>query len=61
MESFAREKGIRIELQWFNDTPKKQLFARAARLLMLPPSAWAWASVYVLDRTQSFGAAATSA
>lgn len=52
MRSFAEAQQVPMEIWWFNDSRKKRIFAKCARLVGLSPSWWVWASLYVLTKRQ---------
>lgn len=57
MIDFAKDMGVAIDTQWYNDSRQKDFFAAMCRMVGLSPNVWVWASLYVLDKTVPFGAA----
>jgi SAM-dependent methyltransferase len=51
MQQFASNRRLALETIWFNDSWKKQTFARACRALGVAPQIWVWAALYVFRRT----------
>jgi SAM-dependent methyltransferase len=60
MRWFAAEAGLRLTIHYVNDGRRKAAFGRAARVLRLPPSLWAWKAVYVLERPEPHARAGRS-
>jgi SAM-dependent methyltransferase len=56
MKRFADAKRIDVKIHWFNDSQKKELFARIGGWVGLSPPWWVWSSIYVFDKAGSNGA-----
>jgi SAM-dependent methyltransferase len=49
IQDFCSERGVVLDAVWFNDTPKKDLLARAGRRFGLKPALVVWCSFYFLS------------